>query len=88
VSSNQVRADADDAGYSWRTIQRAKKALGIEAVKEGMRGGWVWKLPSLGCEERHGNPKSATQNNVAAFNNLGTLQENAPAENDEIEAVL
>lgn len=45
VPSKQIRADAEGAGYSWRTIQRAQKALGVEAVKDGMRGGWVWKLP-------------------------------------------
>lgn len=44
VPSKQIRADAEDAGYSWRTIQRAQKVLGIDAVKDGMRGGWVWKL--------------------------------------------
>lgn len=45
VPSKQIKADAEGAGYSWRTIQRAQKALGIEAVKDGMRGGWTWKLP-------------------------------------------
>ena len=45
VPSKQIRADAEGAGYSWRTIQRVKKMLGIEAVKAGMAGGWVWKLP-------------------------------------------
>lgn len=45
IPSKQIRADAEGAGYSWRTIQRAQKALGIDAVKEGMKGGWVWKLP-------------------------------------------
>ncbi|MCX7147537.1 MAG: AAA family ATPase [Sulfuritalea sp.] len=44
-----IRADADGAGYSWATIRRAQKALGIEAVKEGGHFGngkqqWVWKL--------------------------------------------
>ncbi len=33
VSSKQIRAEAEGAGYSWTTIKRAKKALGIEAVK-------------------------------------------------------
>lgn len=75
LPSKQVRADADGAGHSWRTVQRAQKALGIEAVKEGMRGGWVWKLPPQSAEERHENTKNATQNNVAAFGNFGALQE-------------
>lgn len=49
VPAKQIRADADGAGYSWRTIQRAKEMLGIKTVKEGMTGGWVWILPA---EER------------------------------------
>jgi putative DNA primase/helicase len=40
-----IRADADGAGYSWATIRRAQKALGIEPAKEGMKGGWVWRMP-------------------------------------------
>jgi hypothetical protein len=62
ISSKQIRADAEGAGYSWRTIQRAQKALGIEAVKEGMKGQWVWRLagPS-GREDRQEPPKNAKQ---------------------------
>lgn len=45
LSSNQIKADARGAGYHWRTIERAKKKLGIEARKLGMKGGWVWALP-------------------------------------------
>ncbi len=45
VSSKTIRSDAEGAGYSWRTIQRAQQALGIEAVKDGMKGGWTWRLP-------------------------------------------
>jgi putative DNA primase/helicase len=46
VSNKQIRGDAEGAGIAWRTIQRAQKALGIEAYKGGMKGGWLWKLPA------------------------------------------
>lgn len=39
VSAKAIRADADGAGYSWATIRRAQKALGVSAVKEGGRFG-------------------------------------------------
>jgi putative DNA primase/helicase len=45
VSARQVRRDAKDAGHHWATIRRAQKALGIEAAKAGMQGGWEWRLP-------------------------------------------
>jgi putative DNA primase/helicase len=45
-----IKADADGAGFSWATIRRAQKALGIEARKEGGAFGgkgavWKWYLP-------------------------------------------
>ncbi len=63
VPSKQIRADAEGAGHAWRTIQRAQKALGIEAVKSGMAGGWVWRLAGHPThEDRQETPKTATQN--------------------------
>lgn len=42
--TRQIKADADGAGYSWATIRRAQKALGVAAVKGGMKEGWTWRL--------------------------------------------
>jgi putative DNA primase/helicase len=81
VSSKQIRTDIEGAGHSWRTIQRAKKALGLEAMKDGMKGAWKWKLPTKDAnetEERHAN-------NVAAFGNLGTLRQNSGGDSGLVE---
>lgn len=51
LSVKEIQKEADDAGCAWRTIQRAKKLLGIKAVKKGMDSGWVWQLSSEGCQE-------------------------------------
>lgn len=70
VSANQVRKDADGAGYSWATIRRAQKALHVEPVKEGLRAGWVWRLPANGIpnlRRRSTNAEDAQQNNVSTF---------------------
>jgi len=57
VSTKQVKADASGAGYSWRTIERAKRDLGVEAFKAGMKEGWQWHLPKTAKnpEDRHTN---------------------------------
>ena len=44
IASKKIRAKAKSAGHSWRTIQRAARALNIEASKKGA-GCWVWRLP-------------------------------------------
>jgi len=37
-----VQAAARDLGISHITLKRAKKALGIEAAKDGYQGPWKW----------------------------------------------
>lgn len=67
--TKNIRADADGAGYSWATIRRAQKALGVDAVREGFgKGGtWVWKLPAgHRCSQK---PIDAQQNSVSTFGN-------------------
>ena len=44
LSSKQIEADAKGAGHSWRTVRRAKDALGIKSVKRDQF--WYWSLPS------------------------------------------
>jgi putative DNA primase/helicase len=57
LSTKQIKIDASGAGYSWRTIERAKRDLGIEASKAGMKDGWQWFLPKTAknAEDRHTN---------------------------------
>lgn len=58
VAVRSIKEDARGAGYSWITIERAKKKAGIEAQKLGMKDGWVWALPP---EDRQIIPKTLTQ---------------------------
>jgi putative DNA primase/helicase len=85
VPAKAIKADADGAGYSWATIRRAQKALGIEAVKEGFGkgGAWVWKLSeTLRCLK---NIKDAQQNNMGILGKFEHLKEK-PAESAFVEA--
>ncbi len=66
VSSKQVRADAGGAGYSWATVRRAQKALGIIPAKEGMKGPWMWsQLPKVlkDAEDAHSKTMSTFDKN-------------------------
>lgn len=46
VPATAVRSEAEAAGHSWAAIRRAKKVLGVESFKDGMKRGWVWRLSS------------------------------------------
>lgn len=45
IPSKEVYATALEAGYSKRTIERAKAQLNVESVKQSSSGKWVWELP-------------------------------------------
>lgn len=42
MTASQVKQQAEEAGYSWRTVERAKEAAGVESKK--VKGGWQWIL--------------------------------------------
>ena len=44
MSVGTLKEQALAAGMSWRTVERAKTALGIRARKAGFSGGWEWIL--------------------------------------------
>jgi len=53
VPVKEIKRDADGAGHAWRTIERAKRDLGVFAKKLGLKEGWVWALPECSSEDRH-----------------------------------
>jgi hypothetical protein len=46
VAAKDIYKEAESAGYSRDTMKRAKSRIGVKAVKQGMQGGWVWRLLS------------------------------------------
>ncbi|CAG4925703.1 AAA family ATPase [Paraburkholderia saeva] len=53
VPVKSIKSDATGAGYSWRTIERAKREIGAQARKGGMKDGWVWALNPEDRQDRH-----------------------------------
>ena len=53
VQSKTVEAAAKQRGISTGSLARAKKRLGVVSRKEGLYGGWTWRLPedSKGAED-------------------------------------
>jgi len=74
VPSKIVQNDARGAGHAWRTTERAAKRLGVERVKDGMRGGWTWRLPPKTANEIPEEREECQQNRLAAFADVGGLR--------------
>ena len=45
LTAKEVRKAADDAGYSWRTVQRAMKKAGVISKRQGARLPALWSIP-------------------------------------------
>lgn len=68
VSAKAVKAEARDAGVAEKTLQRAKTKLGVETSKEGLKGGWVWRLP----------PKVAKPSEDGQAKGMATFEDGRP----------
>lgn len=45
MASAKIQQEGKEAGYSPRTLHRAKDELGIKPYREQFGGAWTWKLP-------------------------------------------
>jgi putative DNA primase/helicase len=52
MQAGKVQDEANEAGYGWRTVQRAKDNLGIVPYRDQFGGAWIWRLPTNGhCQD-------------------------------------
>lgn len=94
TGSMMVRAifkEAEQAGYSRDQMKRAKSKLKAEAIKCGMTGGWLWKLPKTearneGREEGAFNrpPPSLSSESKPRSSGLSEPLETADDEGEEL----
>lgn len=56
TATNDIKEAAKVKGLAWRTVERAKAALGVVASRTSEDGGWVWSLALQDCflEDRQG----------------------------------
>ena len=52
MPAKQVKTDAIEAGYSWRTVRRAADELEVIREKGGYQGAWYWSLSAKGVQEK------------------------------------
>ena len=45
MTAKDVKKAADDAGYSWRTVQRAMQKAGVISKRQGVRLPALWSIP-------------------------------------------
>lgn len=75
IPASEILDRAEAEGFSTRTLKRAKRELGIKPTKAGMNGGWSWSLPKSAKA-----PEECQEENLAPFNEVGTLRGSREAE--------
>jgi hypothetical protein len=68
MRSREIHAAARDAGLAWRTLERAKRRLSVQAdrVGYGATGQWYWRLPKPATETETAT-EAAREQEVAVF---------------------
>jgi rubrerythrin len=67
MTAKDIQREAREAGFSARTLERAKADLRVRVKKSGL-GGWYWQLPEL-------PPKTATEDRQHAPEKSPEIQE-------------
>lgn len=61
VKADEIKRRARKAGVGWRTVEKAKKDLGVESkrVVDGDGAAWWWMLPGAGAKTADNTPTTA-----------------------------
>lgn len=66
VLTEDLKRSAKAAGFSWRTMERAKSQIGAKAQKQGFSGSWSWTLKRT-TEVRQREDRQKPPQDLAAF---------------------
>ncbi len=81
----QIKAEASAAEIGWRTVERAKAEMKVQAVKDPKGGKWQWVLPGPpeeGDEDRASSPR---RSDVGGLGGDGGLRDSSPRPPDVAE---
>ena len=69
LSAKDAIRKGDAAGFSDRTLKRAKAVIGIKAKRQGFGAGstWVWELPPKSANDGILRPKNANPEKLTSF---------------------
>jgi hypothetical protein len=79
TAADEIQKASRAAGYAWRTVRRAKDALGIKPHKDGFERGWSWELPENAEDGQH-PPKMSTSETWTPSASLATLAKSVTPE--------
>lgn len=71
-----ILAEAGNAGFSKDVMHRAKRKIGAVALKQGMEGGWAWKLST--SEGSEGGTQTRLRSSQSSRNELPPSVDDAP----------
>jgi hypothetical protein len=76
MEAGKIKEEAKEAGYAWRTVQRAKDDLGITPNRHQFGGAWIWRLPAAdACQDTScHNPQDVE--NLASWHHSDIADEN------------
>jgi len=72
VDAKNILTQSRKNGINDKTLQRAKRAMGVKSEKADFAGGWRWRLPDEDGQEQ---PKMDTQKDVHLRGSLSTFDE-------------
>lgn len=80
VETRDLQRMAKDAAIGWRTVERAKAKLKVEAHREGFgrSGRYVWRLPARAQASPAGVPSTADMSHVPPTERIQKPPENQP----------
>jgi|GEM_PF-612160 len=82
--SKEVKRQAKEDGIALRTLDRAKAKLGVVPGKDGMQGGWHWRLPEDPIRRSAPTqPEECQQKVLATFEDVGALRIEPPLSTPE-----